>query len=94
MLSTKGAKALEVPGFLRNLALSAPRCAQMVTHKSSAHTKTAAQIHTPTRCRGHKLRYQRLKGSQGSIGLGDLYTVFSLALLLLLTWPALVDSNH
>ena len=79
MLSTKREKTLEPSGFLRYLALSVPRCAQMVTHSSSAQMTTAAHSHTPTRCAGHKLRYQRLNPSKGSMGFGCLYTVFSLA---------------
>ena len=79
MLSTKREKTLEPSGFLRYLALSVPRCAQMVTHSSSAQITTARHSQTPTRCAGHSSRYQRLTGSRGSMGLGCLYTVFSLA---------------
>ena len=75
MLSTKRSKTLEPSGFLRYLALSVPRCAQMVTHSSSAQMPTARHSHTATRCAGHSSRYQRLNGSQGSMGLGCLYTV-------------------
>ncbi len=56
-----------------------------VTHLMAAYVITAAHSHTPTRCRGHSWRYQRLNPSKGSMGLGGLYTVSLLAAVLLLT---------
>ena len=90
-MSTKKTKTLEPQGFLPAAVLAS----YLVIQNPAAQTITAAHSQTPTRCMGHSSRYQRLNGSRGSIGFGCLYTVFSLAaVLLLLTWPALLDSNQ